>query len=609
MCGVIGQTDGERETLERGLATMQHRGPDGQHILAEGSVLLGHARLSIIDLSARSDQPMQSASGKTTIVYNGEIYNYRELRSELEREGVRFKTEGDTEVLLEGYEKHGTAFFEKLRGMWAFGIYDLRSRTIVLARDRFGIKPLYYSIEGGELRFASEIRALKEMLPTVTPNAEHYYQFFNLGYFLPPHTHLKEVKKLRPGEVVTWSLDNQKMMSELLAPVVTTGQGSRSFEETVSFVDEALRGSVRAHFVSDVPVGLLLSGGADSSLIAALAKAAGEKPLLYTLAIEGSIDAAYAKRVAKHLDLPLERVELTQAMLAGGYERVLDSLDEPTADPSIIPTSLIFSAIKGKAKVVLSGEGGDELFGGYLRHQHLMRATRVAEHDPLRVLRALFGTGEAAVKYWNPLVSRKRNFFLDHVLDDVLGSYLKETKTIDFPISPDALRHDLAALYKETPASAHAPVGLFFDRYAYLPDDLMHKADAASMASSIEARVPFLDPEVLRAIESIDPRFCLSREFVGKRLMKLVMERYLPQELIYRPKSGFSFSFERYAREAFRTNLSQALAFHRKHAADFGLSGERILELLRPENADLLARKYPRFAFSLISNWKVFELQ
>jgi asparagine synthase (glutamine-hydrolysing) len=605
MCGIIGQVGGKKEALERGLGAMRHRGPDGQHIVNDGSVTFGHARLSIIDLAARSDQPMRSGSGKSLIAFNGEIYNYRELREELAREGVRFKTEGDTEVLLEGYEKHGAAFFEKLRGMWAFAIYDTRNGSLVLARDRFGIKPLYYSTEGGELSFASEIRAIKDLLPRVTPNTERYYQFFNLGYFLPPHTHLREVKKLLPGEVLTWSLATHTLISHTLASVEAE-QPTRSFEESVSSIEDVLKESVRAHFIADVPVGLLLSGGTDSSLMAALAIAAGEKPLLFNLAIEGSPDAGYAADIAKHLGQELGTVPLSQALLAEGYEQVLGALDEPTADPSIIPTSLIFNAIKGKAKVVLSGEGGDEWFGGYLRHHHLTQVTRVREDDPLAALEWFKGASSSAMRYWNPLVSRKRDFILDHILDDAIGSYLKEVKTIDFPIASEKIRHNLASLYHDAPTAACTPIGLFFDRFAYLPDDLMHKADASSMAASIEARVPFLDKEVRKAVERVDSRFCLSREYVGKVILKRILERHLPKELVYRPKSGFSFSFERYAREAFRADLFLALAFHRDHAAMFGLSGEKILPLLTPENTDLIARKFPRFAFGLISNHRCF---
>lgn len=605
MCGMLGQTGGSSGQFSEAFTLLAHRGPDGGGIKHFPALALGHCRLAIIDLSDRSLQPMVDETTGNAIIFNGEIYNYRHLRDSFSPSTV-FNTEGDTEVILKGYAKEGIEFFHKLRGMWAFALYDKQKQQVVLSRDYFGIKPLLYSTQGGELAFASEMRAMKKLLTVVSPNTEAYYQFFNLGYFVGQDTCYREVRRLQPGEIVVWDMEKKTTQRTTLpAPAVAPKHGS--FDEAVVAVEQALSESVEAHFVADVPVGLLLSGGNDSSLIAALAVKNARKPIAYTLEIEGSIDAPYAERVAAHLNLPHERIPMTKQMFEEGYESAWQVIDEPFADSSIIPTSLIYRAMKGKTKVVLSGEGGDELFGGYTRHLALATLARVSVGGVGDPLFNLYGTSSLAVSTVNPLLSRARRA-LERASGDLLGAYLSLVRPADFPLATGRLRELLAQQYAARAGEAFAtPPSLFFDRALYLPHDLLYKTDMASMASSIEARVPFLDRELFATIASIDPAYCLSPKYTDKLLLKKIAEKYLPHELVYRPKKGFGFSHQRYAIDAFVRDVEQALIFHARHVAEFGLEGERVAKLFAPARATQLIAKYPVFAYALVSNWKVFK--
>jgi asparagine synthase (glutamine-hydrolysing) len=283
----------------------------------------------------------------------------------------------------------------------------------------------------------------------------------------------------------------------------------------------------------------------------------------------------------------------------------MDVLDEPFADSSIIPTSLIYRAIRGKSKVVLSGEGGDELFGGYIRHRYLAPHARIFQRGIGDALFSLYGDSPAALSTRNPIVSRAR-WALERYTGDLVGAYLSSVRTIDFPIAVGKLRKDLTEAYKHRSGVLASPASLFFDRSLYLPYDLLYKTDMASMASSIESRVPFLDREVLAALGRIDPKFCLSPEYTDKLLLKKVAEKYLPSDLVFRPKKGFGFSHRTYQHERFDQDVEASIAFHAAHAADFGLESEALKDVLRPQNAALLADKYPAFAFALVTNRLIF---
>ncbi|MFA4890439.1 MAG: asparagine synthase (glutamine-hydrolyzing) [Candidatus Paceibacterota bacterium] len=613
MCGIIGSTNIDEKIIKESLSKITHRGPDGSGLYKDGNLIFGHNRLAIIDLSNLSAQPMTSDDGLITIIFNGEIYNYQELRDGLKKTGQNFRSNGDTEVILNGYKKEGINFFKKLRGMWAFAIYDKNRQQIILSRDYFGIKPLLFSTKNRELVFASEAKALVDMVD-MEINKDYYCQFFNFGFVAAPQTCFKEIQKVEPGAVMIWDIkaksfieeqnifDNLEIKSEKI--------NNNNTEDVVEKLNKILLDSVNKHFVSDVPVGILFSGGNDSSLLAALAAGLGKKPTLYHLSIKGSSDTYYAEKIAKHLNLPLEIFELDEQRLNDQYEKIWKILDEPTADVSVIPTSLIYSLVSKKAKVVLSGEGGDELFGGYHRHRRLARLNKIKKNNRVVVFFNTLGSlsNSFFLKYFNPAIGRLRNMFLDKFQNDIIGSYVKEIKIVDFPLYYKELRSFLFNFYQKN-INRCFPGNLLFDLFYYLPNSLMYKNDISSMASSVEARTPFLDKEVFSWVFSNIPGdILLSEQNKDKALLKKVMEKYLPKDLIYRDKKGFGISFNLYNSDYFKEDLKKALSFHCQNADKFlpnRLSS--IKKIFDIKNTDIIIKKYSRFAFAIISNWKIFN--
>src|SRR5438876_7733023 len=364
ICGVVaanGSADPDRVAAMS--ATLVHRGPDSSGEFCDGTAALGARRLSIIDLDT-GDQPIANEDGTLHVVQNGEIYNYRELRRELERTGHRFRTHGDTEVLLHLYEQHGDGFAERLRGMFAVAIWDAPRRRLVLARDRFGIKPLYYRDAGGELEFASELRAL----PRGEVDLEALEAFLAFNSIPAPLTIFREIRKLPPGHVLVW--EGRAPRLERFARPAPVAAGDVRGENEASLAEELrarLRDSVRAHLVSDVPVGVLLSGGVDSATLAALAAQELSEPLR-TFSI-GFEERSFDELADARLVADRYRTEHQELVLRPHAALLLPALaeafDEPFADSSALPTYLVSQLAAQDVKVALSGEGGDELFGGY----------------------------------------------------------------------------------------------------------------------------------------------------------------------------------------------------------------------------------------------------
>src|SRR2546421_3387355 len=499
MCGICGiaSTNGSAVTARVAAmgATLGHRGPDSFGEFSDGDIALAARRLSIIDLET-GDQPIANEDGTLHVVQNGEIYNYRELRRELERAGHQFRTQGDTEVMLHLYEEHGDRFAERLRGMFAIAIWDARRRRLVLARDRFGIKPLYYRAADGELAFASELRAL----PRGEIDHEALAAFLAFNSIPGPLTIFQDTAKLLPGHVLVWE-DGVVRSERFARPAPVPADETRGDDEAelVEELRARVRDSVRAHLVSDVPVGVLLSGGVDSSFLAALA-AEESSEALRTFSIgfeERSFDElADARLIAerygtRHRELVL-RPDAALLLPA-----LADAFDEPFADSSALPTYLVSQLAAEDVKVALSGEGGDELFGGYYTYAADLLAERAG--GLARVARPLVerlpsSTAKASFDY-----RAKRFVRAAHLPPLERHHGWKEI------FSPEA-RAELTGR-----SSSFDPVDLLRSRYGetagadqlarlqdvdfgiYLVDDLLVKTDRASMAHSLEARVPFLD--------------------------------------------------------------------------------------------------------------------
>lgn len=598
MCGIIGISKGQEKTLiEKGLSVLEHRGPDDRGIFADDSVSFGHCRLSIIDLSSAGHQPMGES---IVITFNGEIYNYKQLKEELEKSGSKFRSNSDTEVIIKGYEKEGTAFFSRLRGMWAFGIYDNSKDEIILSRDNFGIKPLYYSVQDNKLFFASEVKALRKILKKVSPNADFYYQFWNLGYFPGGETCFKEIKKVLPGEIIVWK-NNSSSLSKNFIPLKSEKEQNLTFDQSVELVKNSLKDSVKAHYVADVEVGLLLSGGTDSSLIAAISKEIRESPVCYHVAIKNSIDTEYARKIAKHLGLKLVERELSSESLETEYRNLENWIDVPTSDLSIIPTALVFKSINKQSKVVLSGEGGDELFGGYLRHKDFAFASDLEAKSS--ILSGLYNSNRFGIETLNPLIRR-----IEKSLEskNIISSYLHNVKTLGFPFNEGKIKSDLEKIYKNHPYKELIPKNMFYDMFLYLPDSLLYKNDTSSMISSIEARVPLVDRVFVESIAKIPAKYRLSGEYQGKAVLKEVLSKMLPKELVERPKKGFGFSFDAYGSDFFIEDYKKAAKFHIQNSTSFGIDNS-LKKIFSEKNSEIICKKFPRFAFSVVTNWLVFK--
>jgi asparagine synthase (glutamine-hydrolysing) len=564
MCGICGiaAANGappDVEAVKRMNGRLVHRGPDSDGVFADDRVALAMRRLSIIDLEG-GDQPIANEDGSITVVQNGEIYNYRELRAELERRGHRFRTHSDTEVLVHLYEEHGEGFVERLRGMFAIALWDGRERRLLLARDRFGIKPLYYRLKDGTLSFASELKALLEQpgfSREIDPRAVAAFLAFNS---IPaPLTVFAEARKLPPGTLAIWR-DGELTQRRYARPApVEAGETRRRPEASLAEeLRETLRDSVRAHLVADVPVGVLLSGGIDSAGLVALAAGEQAEPVK-TFSVgfeEASFDELdRARLVAKryrteHHEIVLrpDAVEL--------LPKLVEAFDEPFGDSSALPTYLVSELAAGEVKVALSGEGGDELFGGYYTYVADLLAPRIGRLASLAsplIERLPSSSGKVSFDYKAKRFARGAKL---PPLERHLG-----WKEIFTPAQRGALLADGPKTAPYGGKSAHPrewdPVDLYRERYAetagaeplarlqdvdlgiYLVDDLLVKTDRSSMAHSLELRVPFLDSEVAATALGLATPLKV-RGLAKKRLLRRALAPLLPKAVLQGPKQGFS---------------------------------------------------------------------
>jgi asparagine synthase (glutamine-hydrolysing) len=538
-----GPADPER--LRAMSATLVHRGPDSDGHLVDGPVGLAARRLSIIDLET-GDQPIANEDGTVHVVQNGEIYNYRELRAGLEVAGHRFATRSDTEVLVHLYEEHGDGFAERLRGMFAVAVWDARRQRLVLARDPFGIKPLYYRENANELAFASELRAL----PRGEIDLDALEAFLAFNSVPGPYSIFREVRKLRPGHLLVWE-EGEARVSRFarLAPLPAAELRREDDDELAEELRARLRDSVRAHLIADVSVGVLLSGGVDSSALAALAAQESSDPV-HTFSIgfeERSFDELDdARSVAQQYGTRHEELVLRPdaALL---LPALADAFDEPFADSSALPTYLVSELAARHVKVALSGEGGDELFGGYYTYAADLLALRVGRLAPLArpLVERLPSSGRRASFDYKakrfvgaaglPPLERHhawKEIFSPEVRAELLGSDPLSGSRLD-PV--DLLR----ARFAETEGAELLARLQDLDLGTYLVDDLLVKTDRASMAHSLEARVPYLDPLVAGLAQALPTRLKVSG-LRKKRLLRKAAAPLLPRRIVYGRKRGFS---------------------------------------------------------------------
>jgi len=574
-----------------------HRGPDESGIHVEPGVGLGHRRLSIIDLSS-GQQPLYNEDRSVVVSYNGEIYNFKELAESLISKGHVFNTKCDTEVVVHAWEEWGDDCVNKFRGMFAFAIWDRNRRTLFLARDRLGIKPLYYSIlPDGELLFASELKALlvHPRLPRVTDDAA-IEEFFALGYIPEPRTIFEHAQKLPPGHTLLARHGEQVRIKQYWDVPQANPSSIRAEEMEAQLVDQ-IREAVSIRMLSDVPLGAFLSGGVDSSAVVAMMATSSQtsvKTCSMAFAERGYDESEYADMVAARYatEHAKRTVEVNDFQL---LDKLAAIYDEPYADSSAIPTYRVCELAREKVTVALSGDGGDELFAGYRRHRWHMNEELIRSRVPHGVRKPLFGTlGYIYPKAdWAPKLLRAKTTF-QALAKDSLEAYLHSVSIVSEGLrrklfSQEFLRrldgYRATDVFKRHAASAPAedPLSLiqYLDMKTYLPGDILTKVDRASMAHSLEVRVPLLDHKLVEWVTSISPAYKL-RKREGKYIFKKSMENYLPHDILYRPKMGFGVPVSEWFRGPLRSKVRNSLLS--SNLSDLRVFDMRVVERLVNEH-------------------------
>ena len=551
MCGIAGivHRDAERPVSPDVVTAMcdaiRHRGPDDQGFFIHGRVGLGMRRLSIIDL-AGSQQPIANEDGSANIVFNGEIYNYR-------ARGHGLRTDGDTETILHLYEELGPACVQQLRGMFAFAIWDERAKRLVLARDRFGMKPLYFATGSWGLAFASELKALHAVgLAGGELDWDALEMFFHLGYIPAPATPFRNVRKLEPGHTLVWEPDGS-IVTECQWDLPTTG--TTAPPDLEQHVLDWLDGSVAAHLESDVPVAAFLSGGLDSSaVVSSMALVSGDVPHAYTARYHGSgaesaDETPLASALAQKYGARLTIVDI-KPELQNIFEPIVRALDEPHADESAIPSWLISQAVAADYKVALAGTGGDELFAGYRRHIGLLFSDWYGRLPGVgrRAMSALVnripeprgaGLGVHRLKRFvavdGATVPERYLSLLDKFPRDATSLF---SGGIAESVRNNPAGHRFATHYQNGGQPRGLKAALYLDYKTYLPDDLLHLSDRIAMAHSLEVRVPFVDHVFVEGAFPIADRVKIGLA-ENKRLLKRVLRGRLPPQHFRAPKRGF----------------------------------------------------------------------
>jgi asparagine synthase (glutamine-hydrolysing) len=564
MCGIAGVVNASGEPVQTAILeqmrdTMAHRGPDDVGIHLDGKVGLGHRRLSIIDIEG-GHQPMSNAEGTVWIVHNGEIYNFRELGKELEQADFSFRTRSDTEVILAAYEKWGEGCLDRLNGIFAFGIWDKINNRLLLARDRLGIKPLFYALTDSSLLFASELKAFLEV-PTfdrhVDPEAVD--QYFTFGYIPAPTTIFRSARKLLPAHYLLWK-DGDVRVDRYWRFEPCPDSGERSIASWTDEFRDVLRGAVKRQMISDVPLGAFLSGGIDSSLIVRMMSEASKDPIrTFTIGFGrcGLDETPYADIVSKKFATVHHEHEVTPDTVEV-LPKLVWHLDEPFADSSLLPTYYVSKITRQKVTVALSGDGGDELFAGYTRHQGEKLSHRF-RGLPSWVRSSLVSCLNGPVARGVPKLRRLGRVFANAQLDfderyrnkESLSQVVDRADLYSNEFGSEVERGDnleqLAALSNRTASADYIERLTVFDLEFYLPNDMLTKVDKMSMASALEVRVPFLDETVMDIAARVPSKLKL-RGFTTKYLLRRLTSEVLPAEIWKRGKQGFSVPLESWFR-------------------------------------------------------------
>ena len=569
MCGICGVAGGDpaggRELVGRMCSAMAHRGPDDEGTAQLDGVTLGMRRLSIIDLEG-GHQPMHNEDSTVWVIQNGEIYNHLELRDLLLASGHTFNTESDTEVLVHGYEQWGEEMVERLNGMFAFAVLDRRRGAVLLARDRMGIKPLHYAIDGKRLVFASELKALLRdpaLRRGIDPAALDQYLAYE---FVPsPASIVRGISKLQPAHTITWSVaDGTHQLRRYWSPELGVVDGRRNLDEEGEHLRAVLRESVRKELISDVPLGVFLSGGIDSSAVAAMMTELGGEVKSFSVGFaDRSFDeSSHARLVARHLGTEHRELTLEPEMLLGLIPKLPSLLDEPLGDASIIPTYLLAEFTRRHVKVALGGDGGDELFAGYPTLQahrlagYYLRAPRVLREglvEPV-VRRLPVSRGNLSFDFRAKRFVSGAGYSVAERHQRWMGSFGAEERAV---LLSREVRHEV----DDGDAAYADPLNqvLMLDMRLYLENDILVKLDRASMMASLEGRVPLLNNDFVEYATHLPLNMKL-RGLRSKFLLKRALRGLLPESILNRPKKGFGIPVAHWFRGPLKDQMLSVLS-------------------------------------------------
>ncbi len=580
MCGITGLFDTRGTSpiahaqLHRMNDSQRHRGPDEGSLHIEPGLGLGHRRLSIIDV-ATGQQPLFNEDGSVVVIFNGEIYNYQPLMAELQAAGHVFRTRSDTEVIVHAWEEWGEACVQRFRGMFAFGLWDRNRQTFFMARDRLGVKPMYYAVlDDGLLLFGSELKSLLGhggLRRDIDPLAVEDY--FALGYVPEPRTIFKQARKLPGGHTLTWRRGAPAPQPQPFWDLKFTLDNPISAEAAAEELVVRLRESVRLRMIAEVPLGAFLSGGVDSSAVVQAMAGLSDGPV-NTCAIgfddPAFNESAFAQQVADRY-ATRHRLEIVSADDFGLVDTLSRLYDEPYADPSAIPTYRVCQMARRHVTVALSGDGGDETFGGYRRYRMHLMEERMRATLPASVRRPVFGLlGRLYPKAdWAPRMLRAKTTF-EGMSRDPVEAYFHSMSQIRSPMrqrlysarfKQELGGYSALEVFRRHAAKANTddPLALvqYIDAHTYLVDDINTKVDRASMAHSLEVREPLMDHELVQWAASLPSALKLQGSN-GKAVLKKAMEPHLPHDVLYRPKMGFSVPLARWLRGPLRARLRSA---------------------------------------------------
>jgi len=567
MCGISGITENNRPLIDRMVDITCHRGPDDRGVFGNSDITMGHSRLSIQDLSKAGHQPMVSTNKRSIIVFNGEIYNFKRLRKTLERD-FTFSSKTDTEVILNIYETQGVEGLKKISGIFSFAIWDDVEKKLILVRDSRGIKPMYYMFSDGRLIFSSELKAIYSVVPNLRINKLALNCFFRMGYITGEETIWRGVKKLMPGSMLTFQ--DQKITIETLEREVSTPIIS-SIEEAKDEIPIILKNVIRDQLISDVPVGLFLSGGIDSNLILSLMTEIGSSTIntyssvfdvAQTDQAKFNSDSIIAKKSAKYFESNHLEIHIDENSVLENIEKVVWHMDEPNSNYSLIPNFILAQEASKNNKVVMSGEGGDEIFGGYNRY-HSYRLIETWQRFPTLLKKFFFSV--APLLILNRKNRRRLNY--KHLVElylsfaennEISSTYIMDSDFNNVQRYRDYIDSVLEPFFNES--------GVFnslinAELNTWLVDDYLMRADKMSMAHGLENRVPFLDERLVALSKNIEPswKYPLSNKSRGKQILVDSMKDYLPSFVYDSPKKGWVSPISKWMRGGLKDFIQEVI--------------------------------------------------